>query len=74
MMRAPSSAWRCMSAHSSVVRLRGLQEDRVGDGELADVVEERGMAEQVELGLRQARARAPIASASCCTRREWPAV
>ena len=31
------------------------------------------MAEQLELGLRETDSRA-IASASCCTRREWPAV
>src|SRR6266545_1402286 len=33
----------------------GLQQDRVGDRELADVVEEGGMSEQVELRLRQAQ-------------------
>ena len=54
MMRAPSSAWRCMSAHSSSVEARRLQQDRVGDRELADVVEERRVAEQVELRLREA--------------------
>ena len=32
----------------------GLQQDRVGDRELADVVEERGVAEQVELRLGEA--------------------
>ena len=31
MIRAPSSAWRCMSDHSSLVELRRLEEDRVGD-------------------------------------------
>ena len=52
---------------------RRLEQDRVGDRELADVVEERRVAEQVELGLRELSSR-PIASASCWTRREWPAV
>ena len=32
---------------------RGLQQDRVGDGELPDVVEERRVPEKVELGLRK---------------------
>ena len=53
MIRAPSSAWRCMSAHSSPSRLRRLQEDRIRDRKLADVVEERRVPEQVELGLRE---------------------
>src|SRR5437763_4594877 len=33
---------------------RGLQEDRVGDRELADVMEERRVPEQIELRLREA--------------------
>ena len=53
MIRAPSSACRCMSAHSSSVRTAGLSRIASGTAELADVVEERRVAEQVELGLRQ---------------------
>ena len=54
MIRAPSSAWRCISAHSSSVRLAGFSRIESGIAELADVVEERRVAEQVELGLREA--------------------
>ena len=57
-----------------VVELRGLDEDRVGDGDLADVVEERAEAQRVELLRASVRAPPPIASAIRCTRSEWPAV
>ncbi len=53
MIRAPSSACRCISSHSLAVRLAGFSRIESGIRELADVVEERGVAEQIELGLRE---------------------
>ena len=38
-MRSPISVWRRMNAHSLVVERAGLVQDRVGDRDLADVVQ-----------------------------------
>ena len=53
MIRAPSSACRLHERPLLLGQARGLQQDRVRDRELADVVEERGVSEQVELRLRE---------------------
>ena len=55
MMRAPSLGVVAHAATTpSSVERRRLQQDRVGDRELADVVEERRVAEHLELRLREA--------------------
>ena len=43
------SVWRRMKLHSTRVERAGLVEDRVGDGDLADVVELGGAGHLVEL-------------------------
>src|SRR5438876_980368 len=47
-IRAPSSEWRLITSNSSSVS-RGLREDRVGNSELADVVEQRAEAQAIHL-------------------------
>ena len=54
MMRAPSSGVALHQRPLVVGQPRRLQQHGVRDGELADVVEERRVAEQLELGLREA--------------------
>jgi len=73
MMRAPSSAWRCMSAHSSPVRLAGLR--RIASGIASLPMSWKSAAWPSRSSSASERPSSlPIASASCCTRREWPAV
>ena len=58
-----------MSAHSSRVEARRLEQDLGGNRELADVVEERRVAERPESPAARPSS-PPIASAKRCTRRE----
>ena len=71
---APFSECSLISAYSARVELGRLRQDRVGDGELADVVEERTVAAGRSCGRCPGRARRPIASAIRCDATEWPAV
>ena len=49
MIRAPSSGWLRMTTHSAAVERALLQEHRVGDADLADVVQQRRLVDDVEL-------------------------
>jgi len=51
-----------------------LQEDRVRDPELADVVEEGCVAEQLQLGVRERRARGRSRARVAARGARWPAV
>ena len=56
----PHSGWRLIDGVLRVVERPGLLEDRVGDGELADVVEQAADREVAEVALREAEALADL--------------
>ena len=53
MIRAPISVCSCTNRHSSSVSGPRLLQDRVGDGDLADVVQLGGVADLLDLVLRE---------------------
>ena len=58
-MRWPITVWRWMNGHLVVVERSRLRERRVGDRELADVVQLRGELELLECRVGAARAPLP---------------
>ena len=73
MMRAPSSACRCIRAHSSGVRLAGFSRIESGIASLPMSWKSAAWPSRSSSTCERPSSR-PIASASCWTRREWPAV
>ena len=69
MIRAPSSAWRCMSAHSSAVRLAGFRRIASGIASLPMSWKSAAWPSRSSSACESPSSR-PIASESCCTRRE----
>ncbi len=72
-MRAPSSAWRCISAHSSGVSDAGFSRIESGIASLPMSWKSAAWPSTSSSACESLISR-PIASASCWTRREWPAV
>ena len=58
--RVPHSGWRLTTAYSSSSSGPGFLQDHVGDGELADVVQQPADRERAEVPLRQAEALADL--------------
>ena len=53
MMRSPMIVWRRMNSHSPASRRPGLAQDRVRDGDLADVVQLGGVTDLGDLAGRE---------------------
>ncbi len=57
-IRSPISGWRRTKRHSSSLERAGLAQDRIGDRELAYLVQLGGEREVVQLRFREAHAHA----------------
>ena len=72
-MTIDSRGWRRTALHSPSVERAGLVEDAVGDAELADVVQERGAAQEPPVGVVEPIV-AAMPSAISATPAQWRAV
>ena len=61
----PMSTCRVIARRSSAASALGLLQDRVGDADLADVVQQAREAQPLEAGRRSKPSRSPIATQSC---------